>query len=66
MCANFTELLFVDLDTGDIVTLTIENLAISGSNITFSSDELTHNRQYIVDVRATNAAGTATSNYRIS
>ena len=56
------ELTFVDVDTGETITLgDTENLAVTESNITFDSQQLTSNRRYRVVVSASNIGGQATS-----
>ena len=55
MCSS--ELTFVDLDTGEIITL---------EGITFTTQEVRVNRHYNVIVRASNSAGSTTSYVTIS
>lgn len=56
-------LTFVDLDTGDTITLGTTDLTLEENNITFTAESglLTTNRHYDVTVTATNIAGSATS-----
>ena len=65
MCSG--ELVFVDLDTGEIITLGYGELTIAGNNITFiTTEQLRDNRRYNVTVRASNSAGSTTSYVTIS
>ena len=58
--------MFVDLDTGEIITLGDRELTIAGNNITFSAEQLSVNRHYNVTIRASNSAGSTTSYVTIS
>ena len=58
--------MFVDLDTGEIITLGDRELPIVGNNITFTTEQLRVNRHYNVTVRASNSAGSTTSYVTIS
>ena len=60
------ELMFLDMDTGNNLTLSEEDLAITVTNISFNSQLLTSNRQYSLRVSASNVAGQAVSNEVIS
>ena len=64
MCSG--ELKFVDLDTGEIVTLGNGELTIAEINITFATEQLRVNHRYNVTVRASNSAGSTTSYVAIS
>ena len=64
MCSS--ELTFVNLDTGEIITLGDEELISAGNNITFRTEQLSVNRHYNVTVRASNSAGSTTSYVTIS
>ena len=50
-----------DLDTGESITLGDGELTIGENAITFTSEQLTDNRNYSVTVNATNAAGSTSS-----
>ena len=58
--------MFVDLDTGEIITLGDGELTIAGNNITFNAEQLSANRLYNVTVIASNKAGLTTSYVTIS
>ena len=64
MCSS--ELTFMDLDTGEIITLREGELTIVENNITFTAEQLRVNRLYNVTVRASNKAGSTTSYVTIS
>ena len=64
MCSG--ELKFVDLDTGEIITLENGELTIAEINITFATERLRVNRLYNVTIRASNSAGSTTSYVTIS
>ena len=64
MCSG--ELMFVDLDTGEIITLGDGELTTAGNNITFNAEQLSVNRRYNVTIRASNKAGSTTSYVTIS
>ncbi len=57
-----TELIFVDVYTGEIITLGNSLLTIVENNITFTTEQLRENRHY----NATIIASNATSQTRIS
>ena len=64
MChAEFT---FVDVDTGETTTLGDNDLIITETNITFTTQQLRENRRYNVTVTASNIVGSATSQVGIS
>ena len=58
MCSG--ELTFVDIDTGEIITLGDTDLTIAETNITFTTQQLRENHRYNVTVIASNIAGSAT------
>ena len=64
MCSS--ELTFMDLDTGEIITLREGELTIADNNITFTFEQLSVNRHYNVTIRASNSAGSTTSYATIS
>ena len=64
MCSG--ELIIVDLDTGEIITLGDGELTIAENNITFTNEQLKVNHRYNVTVRASNSAGSTTSYIAIS
>jgi hypothetical protein len=60
------ELTFVDVDSGEVITLGDTDLVIAVTNITFTTQQLKGSRLYNVTVAAFNVAGSATSQTRIS
>ena len=64
MCSS--ELTFMDLDTGEIITLGDGELTIVENNITFTTEQLSVNRHYNVTVRASNKAGSTNSYVALS
>ncbi len=60
------QLTFMDVDTGETITLEETDLTIAETNITFTTQQLRGNRCYTVTVTASNAAGSATSETMIS
>ena len=64
MCSG--ELMFVDLDTGEIITLGDRESTIAENNIIFTNEQLRDNHLYNVTVRASNSAGSTTSYIAIS
>ena len=60
------ELTFEDVDTREIITLEGNDLTITETNITFTTQQLRENRHYNVTVAASNTAGSATSQAGIS
>ena len=64
MCSG--ELIFVDVETGETIALGISDLTFVAANISFTTQQLRENRHYIVAVEASNVAGTAISQTRIS
>ena len=55
------ELAFVDVDTGETITLGDTDLTIAETNITFTTQQLRENCLYNVTITASNAVGSATS-----
>ena len=55
------QLMFLDIDVGEIITLGDTDLTIAAVNITFTSQQLRENRCYNITVTASNIAGLATS-----
>ncbi len=53
MCS--AELTFVDVDTGETITLGSTDLTIAETNITFTTQQLRENHHYNVSVMASNA-----------
>ena len=65
MCSS--ELILMDLDTEEIITLGDGDLTTAENNITFiTTEQLSVNRHYNVTVRASNSAGSTTSYVTIS
>ena len=60
------ELIFVDLDTVEIITLGDGEFIIAENNITFTTEQVRVNRLYNVTINASNSAGSATSYDTIS
>ncbi len=60
------EIVFVDVDTGETITLDNTDLTITETNITFTNQHLKQNRHYNVTVTASNSRGQAVSYTRIS
>ena len=58
--------MFVNLDTGEIITLGSRELTIAENNIIFTNEQLRDNHRYNVTVRASNNAGSTTSYIAIS
>ena len=54
-------LTFEEIDTGESITLGDGELTIAGNNITFTTEQLTDNRNYSVGVNASSVAGSFTS-----
>ena len=61
-----SQLIFVDVDTEETITLGGSALTVNGANITFVTQLLRRNRHYNVTVIASNAAGSTISETRIS
>ena len=59
MCS--ARLTFVDLDTGESITLGDGELITAENRITFTIEQLTDNRHYRVAINASNVAGSITS-----
>ncbi len=59
-------MVFVDVDTGETITLGDTALTITETNITFPTQQLRENRHYNVTVTASNYRGQAVSYTRIS
>lgn len=64
MCGS--EILFLDFDTGESITLQDNDLDIAIRNITFTTAQLKANRHYDVAIQAWNSHGNATSYTAIS
>ncbi len=64
MCT--VDLMFVDLDTGESITLGDTDLTVEGNNVTFTTELLTTNRRFNVTANATNIAGSSVSHTTMS
>ncbi len=64
MCT--VDLMFVDIDTGETITLGNTDLTVEGNNVTFITQLLTTNRHYNVTADVTNIAGSSTSHTTMS
>ena len=60
------EVLIVDLDVGDMITLREADLRVERRVISFSSELLTQNRHFNISITAFNTAGSHTSHTAIS
>lgn len=64
MCSS--ELIFLDHDTGERITLQDNDLEIVERNITFTTEQLRVNRRYDVTIQARNSYGRDKSYFSIS
>jgi hypothetical protein len=61
-----SDLTFIDIDTGETITVRDNDLTITETNITFTTQQLGENHRYSINVTASNIAGSATSQVSIS
>ena len=64
MCS--AQVIFMDVDTGEVIILGGTDFDIEEANITFTTHRLQENRHYSIAISASNAFGSAMSNANIS